>query len=406
MFHCVERKSVRPSIASSKQLQLQGRYCRVVLLYIYIISSPLQYQNKPQAHLPPTYHRFRRVSNLSISMSFIVTSEVDDSNTSNGSIEVLTQARTETSKTEKSHRMRKKPTRPICPTCNFPPRTCICSALPEESLSSLFRKCRIVVLQHPHELRRKNRSLPLVELCLHGKEKERKPEFKSEPNINNEAFAKNEKSTEISMEKDDNFVMKTIVGRRFGSSCDSSVMEILQNPDGVVVLVFPHPKAMDLEEGLALAEKRCGFENCGSGEDKRKKSTREGHKYQPKKKITLIFLDATWKHAREMDNKNEAAGVWPDHLIRVQLTPSVSNAGDKGETDTTSNANEPKPDFIQRRFHIRAPPSPDHLSTAECLAWVASRVEGNPLIFESIMKVLDYMVELWRGFANCDCDKE
>mmetsp|Transcript_27292 Transcript_27292/g.55114 ORF Transcript_27292/g.55114 Transcript_27292/m.55114 type:complete len:225 (-) Transcript_27292:10-684(-) len=126
------------------------------------------------------------------------------------------------------------------------------------------------------------------------------------------------------------------------------------------------------------------------------------NKFQPQKKITLIFLDATWKHAREMDNKNAAAGVWPDHLIRVQLTPSVVDADYFGETKTTKNTYDPKTDFVQRRFYIRAPPSPDHLSTAECLAWIASRVEGNPLIFESIMKVLDSMVELWRGFASCE----
>lgn len=295
-------------------------------------------------------------------------------------------------KTEQLHPTGKKPKRPICPTCKFPPRTCICEALPVESMSNLFQKCRIVVLQHPHELRRKNRSLPLVELCLQGRENEKKAESMSNPMNDNEAPAKNEKSIDTSIENGHDFVMKTIVGRRFGNDCDASVMEILQNPNEVVVLVFPHPTALDLEEGLALAEKRCGFESCGGGEDI----------FQPQKKITLIFLDATWKHAREMDNKNAAAGVWPDHLIRVQLTPSAVEADDVSVTRNTNNTYDPKTDFVQRRFQIRAPPSPDHLSTAESLAWIASRVEGNPLIFESIMKVLDRMVELWRGFASCE----
>ena len=58
--------------------------------------------------------------------------------------------------------------RTICRNCDYPSRTCLCPSLPPTPLCSLLRKCRIVVMQHPHELRRKNRSLPLVELCMFG----------------------------------------------------------------------------------------------------------------------------------------------------------------------------------------------------------------------------------------------
>lgn len=262
----------------------------------------------------------------------------------------------------------KKKKRVICDRCKFPKeKACICKSLPDTPLSTLFQKCRIIVLQHPHELRRKNRSLPLVELALFGK-------------------LLNQTEQPYTNASDDDFVMKTIVGRRIGEKSDDAVLKLLNDPNEVVVLVFPHPNAMDLEDGLALAESKI----------KDKNQNHEGdfdNANKLDKKMTLIFIDASWKHAKEMDNKTEAAGVWPENMIRVQLTPSSSSTCDKEETSN---------DFIQRRFQIRAPPSPDHLSTAECLAWIASRVEGNKDIYEGTMKVLDYMVELWRGFARSD----
>lgn len=254
--------------------------------------------------------------------------------------------------------------RAMCVRCEFPQeKACICAALPDTPLSPLFHRCRVIVLQHPHERRRKNRSLPLVELALFGK-------HLGQAEQNNTAMA------------DNGFVMKTIVGRRIGENTDDSVLKLLSDPNEVVVLVFPHPNAMDLEDGLVLAE------------NKLKDKANESHS---EKKITLVFIDASWKHAKEMDNKTEAAGVWPKNLIRVQLTPSTSSTTNQEETSSDS-----KPAFIQRRFQIRAPPSPDHLSTAECMAWIASRIESNSKIYEGIMKVLDYMVELWRGFASSD----
>ena len=42
------------------------------------------------------------------------------------------------------------------------------------------------------------------------------------------------------------------------------------------------------------------------------------------KKMTLIFIDATWKHAREMEAASSVE--WPENLIRVQLKPSGSNS--------------------------------------------------------------------------------
>ena len=268
-----------------------------------------------------------------------------------------------------SHHGRKR--RATCQTCDFPSRTCICPALPSVPLHALFRKCRIIVLQHPHELRRKNRSMPLVNLCVFG-------------------------NTNPGMRPEQDFAMRTIVSRGLGPDQHADVINILNDPHEVIVLVFPGPNAIDLEQGIKLAEKKCGFDKK---EEQRRTST------LLTRKITLLFIDATWKHAREMKAKLTSC-LECKHWIQVQLIPTGSENADSslhqnvkqstGEHIIESTA---QTTFVQRRFQIRAPPSPNHLSTAECLAWVASRVEENPLIYEKITKVLDYMVRLWRDNA-------
>jgi DTW domain-containing protein YfiP len=295
---------------------------------------------------------------------------------------------------------RQKTSRQTCDRCTYPTRTCVCPSLPTNPLSPLFQKCRILVLQHPHELRRANSSLPLVDLCMFGK---RQNSDKDAP-IN-----------------ENDFVMKTIVGRRFGDHCDGAAMKVLRDPNGVVVLVFPHKLAMDFEEGLRIAEERCCITPCEGTNESEINSMSRGTKSATRmddpqtKKMTIIFIDATWKHAKEMEAATDAAGEWPASMIRVQMTPTSSgvSSGDAnfskgkanaGENDSESNTQhfnyEIQPSFIQRRFLIRTPPSPDHLSTAECIAWIASRVENNPQIYESVTKVLVYMVRLWKGCSN------
>lgn len=55
--------------------------------------------------------------------------------------------------------------------------------------------------------------------------------------------------------------------------------------------------------------------------------------------------------------------------------------------------------ITHRRFDIRTPPSPDHLSTAECIATVLRELEGesNKDIFDLLMRPLDLMVSQWRS---------
>ena len=219
-----------------------------------------------------------------------------------------------------------KKKRPICSRCHRPtPQACICEALPDSPIS--LEKCELVILQHPHEVRRKNRSLPLVELCVDEQD------------------------------------MHTVVARQFGDQLDPSIMGLLQ---GNVMLVYPSEDAVSLTEGF--------------------KQTRE--RQTENDKITVILLDATWKYAREMHKANESANRYPTNLIRVKLT--------RDDWNVFAENSEFKP----ARFDIRKPPSPDHLSTAESIAWVVSVMEGNSTCYDVIMKPLDLMVKKWRSFSN------
>ena len=375
-----------------------------------------------------------------------------------------------------------KQKRPFCHGCDFPLRTCICPALlPPVPLQSLLHNCRIVVIQHPHEVRKKNRSLPLVELCLFGKKKKKEEEdggdaeqekkegnssYSSRNNSdnNNESLAANNNlpmqhriadksgliitakgvtkgetsnsnsSNNLSSQQNqrqqhstatDDFVMKTIIARRLGIYCDSDVMRLIHDPNEVVVLVFPHEKALDLEDGLRLTENRCkNNNNINNNRNNNNNEVPGGEccSLTKKKKITLIFIDATWKYAKEMEKGTDSNNGWPTNLIRVQLTPSSSSLSTSSSSSSTVNGGsddgweETSPTtatttvpFVERRFHIRTPPSSNHLCTAECIAFIVSRVESNPIIYTSIMTALDYMVSVWNNssiLANDDDDDD
>jgi len=125
------------------------------------------------------------------------------------------------------------------------------------------------------------------------------------------------------------------------------------------------------------------------------------------KKMVLLFLDATWKYAQEMDRACIKYGVYPPHMIRVRLDPTVdcgaslgSNEDRTAVTCVTANLLTSQPQFQPRRFDIRTPPTPDHLCTAECIAWALSIVESDMGIYRTLMKPLDLMVQKWRSFTG------
>jgi hypothetical protein len=86
-----------------------------------------------------------------------------------------------------------------------------------------------------------------------------------------------------------------------------------------------------------------------------------------------------------MDRANVQNNCYPKHMLRVQLS----------EQDFDSS-------FKPRRFDIRTPPTDQHLSTAECLALVLSRIEHDEhrIIYDTIMKPLDLMVRQWHSFSH------
>lgn len=89
-----------------------------------------------------------------------------------------------------------------------------------------------------------------------------------------------------------------------------------------------------------------------------------------------------------MDRANIEHDCYPKHMLRVKLT----------EQDFPTT-------FKPRRFDIRTPPTDQHLSTAECLAWVLSRIEDDDnRIYDAIMKPLDLMVRQWHSFSDRKTD--
>jgi DTW domain-containing protein YfiP len=225
-----------------------------------------------------------------------------------------------------------RPRRLVCPQCERPQaQACICSALPERRLN--LEQCHCLVLQHPHETRRKNRSLFLAELSL----------------------------TADSLTK--------VRGRSLRGPSSPDKIAKLMAADRKVWLVYPHPQALSLRQ--ALADWRAL---------QQQQETPAGDPPHSKARLTIIFLDATWKFARQM----EKASQFPPHIQRVQLR----HDHDLMELEK------------MRRFDIRTPPSPSHLSTAECLALVVSRVEDRPGLYDSLMRPLDLMVSQWHSFAS------
>jgi DTW domain-containing protein YfiP len=271
-----------------------------------------------------------------------------NSNTSKGATAVLVQASHEAlirpspealSAVKNSSSKQK---RPICGTCHRPtPKACICSGLPVSRIS--LQSCHILVLQHPHEKRRKNCSLPLLQLCL----------------------------------ADDS--MTVVVSRRLGDQVDPKAMALLEQHANVL-LIFPAQqedaeylmdrtndsnRQNDNREALSLSKAR---EHCRStGDDE---------------KALIVILDATWKYAREMDKANVIQGQYPRNMRRVALS-----------WDDPLRPNEA---VVPCRFDIRTPPSQVHLSTAECIAWVVSALEEqDTTLYATLMKPLDVMVAKW-----------
>ncbi len=267
----------------------------------------------------------------------------------------------------------KKRKRKLCTRCDRPLATCICSALPQRPIISL-QNCRIVVLQHPHEKRRKNRSLPIVELCFSSSTKN-----------------ENHDSEESLLTSD----FHCIVARRLGDQINSMLMNMIQNPNDHLFLFYPSDDAIPLQTALERIKNQEKDQHDAKSKDQNKNNNNNNYQesHAKIKKITLLFIDATWKYAKEMIQSCLENNTLPPHTMYVKLTKE-----DFGQS------------FQQKRFDIRKPPSESHLSTAECIAHALRIVEGregnennendDDNIFDVLMKPLDLMVAQWHSFID------
>lgn len=251
--------------------------------------------------------------------------------------------------------------REICKVCKRPtPQTCLCSVLPSKPIH--LSRARVIILQHPNERKRKNASLPLIELCLQGKQ----------------SRTKDEKDGRDYVESID-FSLRSFVGRWLGEEIVDSVpvWRLLNDPNEPLFVFFPLDDAVSLNEALQTLEIKYHQRHYNQPAASKKSTVTIESTY----KINLLFIDATWKHAKEMNDKTVKKGGWPQHAVYVKIDPS------KDYDDCF---------FKPLRFDIRTPPSPDHLSTAECIAYTLRVIEdnGNEL-FDTLMRPLDLMVQQW-----------
>jgi len=244
-------------------------------------------------------------------------------------------------------------------------------------------------LQHPHELKMKNRSLPIVELCLRQRDRE------ETENIDYES----------------NWAMDVTILRRLGDKVDPFIMSLLQETENVLLFYPFGPKVMSLKDGVKTLMERRSARNSATNN----LSTDENGR------ITLVFIDATWTYAKEMVRANDTMNLWPHDLVRVRLSSTVNNHimhesdemkskkesyllrkteddfmnSEKGSAKCCEDIQFVPDGYRPRRFDIRTPPTDNHLSTAESIAWVVSYIECKPSLYTDLMKPLDEMVSHW-----------
>jgi DTW domain-containing protein YfiP len=203
------------------------------------------------------------------------------------------------------------------------------------------------VLQHPHEFQHKiNRSVPLLDLCLS---------------------------------------LELCVGRRLGDQIPSTTQDLLRPPH-LPILIFPKlPEECNdpSKTVFNLAEIQDKISEW-RGQTRHTPSQETTLSGTVTPKVVLIVLDATWKYAKEMHRANDK--YYPSHMLRMSL-----------------DGNEDLPrDFQPRRFELRTTPNSDEttawMSTAECVAWIVSRLENRPSIYDVTVQVLDAAVEQHRSF--------
>ncbi len=341
--------------------------------------------------------------------------------------------------------------RVICQRCSRPkPQACICAALPNQVTDLItLNKCRVLVLQHPNEAKRKNRSLPLIELCMAPTPSPLQPcqsasskilESKGNENDSHKADDGGIGETDNCNDSPKNklevgnfdFNFQVIVTKRLGDQVAERhphIMKLLHDPSNPVFLCYPSDDAISVKEAMEQVHVDKSSSTVDENSQINTTSTCRKPLENSHAKVTLIFLDATWKYAKEMDAKSIQNNSWPSHMMRIKLNP------EKGDCDFVCGRDEDENgegkdksegghfnSFKPRRFDIRTPPSINHLSTAECIAHVLRIVEEyeytngekeqmesssstststtKDSMFDVLMRPLDLMVKQWHSFSD------
>lgn len=292
--------------------------------------------------------------------------------------------------------------RKICDRCHRPvPQTCVCESLPATQIS--LSTTEVIVLQHPMELKHhkaaSHRSLPLLELCLDAT----------------------------------SLILK--MGRRFGKeSLGDEILSKLWGKDEnspstiryIPVLVFPKinvgTNESENERKETNRHRYCEGESTFLSltglVERWKQETNDAS--GEKVKILLLVLDATWRHAREMHLANIKNDQYPPHMLRLALEPDDFAGGFvsgrfclRGKASKTGYKQQKSSGRKRNRGNGTNEETTEidetWMSTAECIAWILSRLEecnrnetnDNTIsLYEILMKPLDAMVAKWNAFRN------
>lgn len=215
-----------------------------------------------------------------------------------------------------------------CSRCDRPARVCVCSCLPSAPFET---EARLLVLIHPKETRRACGTVPLLRLCLRN--------------------------------------LGVISGASFGETMEEAPEELLQE-------LFLPGRPLELRQPTFLVapgpSARVLRRRPGCGEGGAEAPAAEAPSQQPSvlgKSCTLVFVDATWRLAKQMVFRTP----WLQNLPRVCLEPEEES-----------------------RYAFRRQPARDCVSTleavGECLLALESDVAKAEEAHASLRALFDAMV--------------
>jgi DTW domain-containing protein YfiP len=308
--------------------------------------------------------------------------------------------------------------RKICTNCNRPEaKACICSALPDVKVQLRYTYC--IILQHPNESKQhQNRTLPFIEHCIDSKcylklIGRRFPSLLSDGDVAAEDSHASEHAVSSLRSSCTSTKRQKPIYTVNHESYVQCMNSLVTKPLTEVWLLSSHDDQDNSSMTLTKA--------LQEWEDRRKSLTTfndanmSAITYYPY--VIVIALDATWKYASEMDRANIRHQCYPMNtgcMRRIRLTasdfqhPLFQQQEQNRQAIDERSRTQDSVATIPHRFAIRSPPkatkntSTDNeaivfLSTAECLAYVLSRIEQNDTIYHTIMKPLDLMVQQWKS---------